>query len=513
MNYLLGIDIGTTSARSIIINKEGSLVSSSVKEYLLITRKPGWAEQNPEDWWKAVVYTINNVLSNSKIPSSNINCIGLTGQMHGSVFLDNKGEVIRPAILWNDQRTFKQCDEIYNIFGYKEFIKLSYNKALPGFTAPKILWLREEEPENFKKIFKILLPKDYIRYKLSGSFITDVSDASGTLMMDIPNRCWSNQILDELRINKSLLPDLYESTEITSVVNKEASLVTGLLQGTPIAGGGSDNTTGAVGSGIIKEGLISDSIGTSGVVFASSDKPLYDEDGRIHCWCHSVPSKWLLVAATLSAAGSLKWYYDTFGPTDKIKEIYPNLSKYQLFDKQAENIPIGSEGLIFLPYLSGERYLSGVNSHFGDPYARGVFFGLSYVHTQDHFVRSILEGVAFSQLDCLKILQDQNISSDEVVLFGGGARSGLWKQIIADVFNKKILTLNIEEGPSYGSALVAGVGVGLYENMEDAVGKTIKVVGEILPIEKNVKQYQAFYDIYSSLYGDFKVHFRDLANI
>ena len=511
MHYLIGIDIGTTSARTIIIDEDGSLIASSNKEYPLITIKSGWSEQNPQDWWEAVVYTINEVLSDSNVQASEIVCIGLTGQMHGSVFLDNKGEVIRPAILWNDQRTFKQCDDIYNTFGYKEFIKLSYNKALPGFTAPKILWLREEEPDNYKKIYKILLPKDYIRYKLSGSFITEVSDASGTIMMDIPKRCWSNQILEELKINKNILPDLYESPEITSNINKEASFATGLKRGTPIAGGGSDNTAGAIGSGIIREGLISDSVGTSGVVFAASDKPVYDEDGRIHCWCHSVPGKWLIVAATLSAAGSLKWYYDSFGPSNKIKKSYPELNKYKLLDKQAENVSPGSDGLIFLPYLTGERYLSGVNSRYGDPHARGVFFGLSYIHTPDHFVRAIMEGVAYSQLDCLSILEEQNISSEKVVLFGGGARSNIWGQIIADILHKKILTLNIEEGPAYGAALISGVGAGLFNSMENAIDKTIKVVNETNPVKNNAEKYRLFYKIYKSLYNDLKINFKKMA--
>ncbi len=513
MHYLLGIDIGTTSARTIIIDEDGSLIASRNKEYPLITLRSGWSEQNPQDWWEAVVCTIGEVLSDSNVEASEIACIGLTGQMHGSVFLDNKGDVIRPAILWNDQRTFKQCDDIYNTFGYKEFIKLSYNKALPGFTAPKILWLREEEPDNYKKIYKILLPKDYIRYKLSGSFITEVSDASGTLMMDIPKRCWSDLILKELKINKNILPDLFESPEITSSINKEASFATGLTCGTPIVGGGSDNTAGAIGSGIIREGLISDSIGTSGVVFAASDKPVYDEDGRVHCWCHSVPGKWLIVAATLSAAGSLKWYYDSFGPSNKIKKSYPGLNKYKLLDKQAENVSPGSDGLIFLPYLSGERYLSGVNSRYGDPHARGVFFGLSYIHTSDHFVRAIMEGVAYSQLDCLSILEEQNISSEKVVLFGGGARSNIWRQIIADILHKKILTLNIEEGPAYGAALISGVGAGLFKSMENAIDKTIKITNEIKPVKNNVEKYRPFYKIYKSLYDDLKINFTKLVDL
>ncbi len=511
MNFLLGIDIGTTSARAIIMNEAGALVSSSTKDYTFIAPRPGWTEQDPDDWWHAAVFTIKEVLAASGIPSKEIKAIGLTGQMHGSVFLDKNGKVIRPAILWNDQRTFKQCEKIYDIFGYKEFIKLSYNKALPGFTAPKILWLRDTEPENYKKIYKILLPKDYIRYKLSKKFLTEVSDASGTILMDIKRRCWSDKILEGLDIPKDMLPEMHESNQMTSEVNKEAAQITGLAQGTPIAGGGSDNTAGAVGSGIVHEGLISDSIGTSGVVFASSDKPLYDEEGRIHCWCHSVPGKWLLVAATLSAAGSLKWYYDNFGASEEIKEKHPDLSGYKLLDKQAENVGIGSQGLIFLPYLSGERYLSGVNSHYGDPHARGVFFGLSNAHGRDHFVRSIMEGVAYSQLDCLHILKSQGISTDKVVLFGGGAKSSLWRHMIADILNTKIVTLNVDEGPSYGAALIAGAGAGIYENFEDSVQKIIREVKEVDPVEENVKEYASLYEIYKSLYDGLKVNFKKMA--
>lgn len=507
MNYLLGIDIGTTSTRALIINEDGALVASSTRDYPLYTPKPGWAEQNPKDWWKATVLAIKEILSNSKVAPSDIACIGLSGQMHGSVFLDKDGEVIRPAILWNDQRSYSQCEEIYRIFGYEGFIKLSYNKALPGFTASKILWLREEEPQNYKKVYKILLPKDYIRYKLSGKYVTEVSDAAGTVLMDIPKRAWSDEILKGLGIKKELLPDVYESHEITSRVSKEASLATGLLEGTPIAGGGSDNAAGAVGSGIVREGIISDSIGTSGVVFATSDKPLYDNQGRVHSFIHAVPGKWHLTGVTLSAAGSLKWYYEAFGPSMEIEEKFPSLKGYELLNKEAEKVPPGSEGLIFLPYLSGER------SPHGDPHARGVFFGISYVHTRDHFVRAIMEGVAFSQFDCLSLMKEVGISSDKVVIFGGGAKSKVWRKIIADVLGLKIVTLNVEEGPAYGAALIAGVGCGVYNSVEEAVDKTIKEVAEVNPDNKNVKKYKEFYKLYRSLYEDLKQEFKRLSDI
>lgn len=504
MNYLIGIDIGTTSTRAIIIDEDGNLKASSTKDYPLITPKPGWAEQNPEDWWGAAVYTVKDSIESSNVSPKDISALGLSGQMHGSVFLDKKGEVIRPAILWCDQRTQAQCDKIYKIFGYENFIKLSYNRALPGFTAPKILWLREKEPENYSKVARILLPKDYIRYRLSGKYATEVSDAAGTILMDIPKRNWSDKILEGLKISRDFLPDVYESIKVTSKVSASASSLTGLAQGTPIVGGASDNAAGAVGSGIIREGLISDSIGTSGVVFAYSKNPLYGSQGRVHSFCHAVPGRWHLTGVTLSAAGSLKWYYESFGPSRKIKDNYPDAEGYELLNKQAENVVPGSDGLIFLPYLSGER------TPHADPYARGVFFGLSYLHTQDHFVRSIMEGVAFSQLDCLSLMRQVGITSDKVVLFGGGAKSRVWRQIISDAFSTKIVTLNIEEGPAYGAALLAGVGCGIYGSIEEAVDRTIKEVSQTNPIGENVKKYKNLYEIYKSLYEDLKGDFEKL---
>jgi xylulokinase len=507
MAYLLGIDIGTTSTRAIIIDETGRVIASNNSEYPLIVPKSGWAEQHPEDWWNAATISIEDVIEKSKIPSKEILAVGLSGQMHGSVFLDSTGTVLRPAILWCDQRTQKQCDEIYQIFGYQNFIKLSFNKALPGFTAPKILWLRENEPDNYKKIFKILLPKDYVRYMLSGIFATEVSDASGTILMDIVKRNWSEEILKGLEIGRGLLPDVYESFEISSRVNTKAARLTGLLQGTPIVGGGGDQAAGAVGSGIISPGLISDSLGTSGVIFSYSDRPVYDEEGRLHAFCHAVPGKWHLMGVTMSAAGSLKWYNDIFGPSKESIEKNPGTESYKLLDLQAENIKAGSNGLVFLPYLSGER------TPYADPDARGVFFGISYIHTQDHFVRSILEGVAFSQLDCLSLMKDLGISSKKIVLFGGGAKSKIWRQIIADVFDTKIATFNVDQGPAFGAALLAGVGCGVFRSVQDAVSKTISEAEEIDPITDNVVEYNKIYKIYKSLYSNLKDDFKKLSNL
>jgi len=505
MDYLIGFDIGTTSTRCILIDANGKLIESATSDYPMDTPRPGWAEQDPENWWEATVNTIKEVIEKSNIEPSDISAIGLSGQMHGSVFLDKKGKVIRPALLWCDQRTQAQCESIYDIFGGEaEFIKLSYNKALTGFTAPKILWLRDMEPDNYKKVDKILLPKDYIRYKLSGVFATEVSDASGTILMDIAKRSWSDELLEGMNIKKDLLAPVYESSRITSYISNESAKITGLIAGTPIVGGAGDQAGGAVGSGIVYEGIISDSLGTSGVVFAHSDRPSYDPEGRLHCFCHAAEGAWNLMGVTLAAAGSYKWYYDTFGVSNDITKEYPDLSGYELLNKQAQKAGVGSEGLIFLPYLSGER------TPYADPYARGVFFGLSYMHDQTHFARSVLEGISYSQHDCLNLMKDLGITSNKVVLFGGGARSQLWRQIIADIFGIKIVTLNVEEGPSYGAAILAGVGAGIYKNVRKATKKIIKEDTEVDPIPDNVSKYNKYYKIYKSLYGSLKGDFEKL---
>jgi xylulokinase len=509
MKFLLGIDIGTTSTRALLINENFKLVSSSTGEYKLITPRPGWAEQIPEDWWIATVKTIKDVINKSHVNPKDIVGVGLSGQMHGSVFLDDNGEVIRPAILWNDQRTQKQCELIYETFGHDNFIKLSYNRALPGFTAPKILWLRENEPENYKRVSKILLPKDYVRYKLSKTYATEVSDASGTILMDIPSRNWSDEILSGLAIDRNLLPDIFESEIISSKVSREASKLTGLIEGTPIAGGGSDNAAGGVGSGIIRENLILDSIGTSGVIFTSVNKPLYDPEGRVHSFCHAVKEKWHLTGVTLSAAGSFRWYSDTFGAPSEMIKKHPGDSVYSLLDMQAEGIPAGSEKLIFLPYLSGER------TPHADPSARGVFFGISYLHKPDHFVRAIMEGVAFSQMDCFLLMSEvAGISTDKIILSGGGSRSRIWRQIIADTLNKKVITLKIDESPSLGAAIIAGKGCGIFPDLTAISDKIISNIDEENnPVDKNVKIYNKIYKIYKSLYASLKDNFKDLSNL
>jgi len=505
MQYLIGFDIGTTSTRCILIDASGKLVASTTKEYPMDTPKPGWAQQDPDHWWEASVDTLKEVLLKSKVDPKDIAALGLSGQMHGSVFLDDNGKVIRPALLWCDQRTAEHCERIYDIFGgEEEFIKLSHNKALTGFTAPKILWLRDKEPDNYKRVAQILLPKDYIRYKLSGTYATEVSDASGTILMDIEARTWSDKIVEGLDIDKDLLPQVFESSKVSSHVSKEAAKFTGLVEGTPMVGGAGDQAGGAIGSGIIREGLISDSLGTSGVVFAHSDKPVFDPKGRLHSFCHAVEGAWHLMGVTLSAAGSYKWYYDTFGVSDNIKGKHKELKGYELLNMQAEAAPPGSEGLLFLPYLSGER------TPYADPYARGVFFGMSYVHNSSHFARSVMEGISFSQFDCLSLMKELGIISEKIALFGGGVKSELWRQIISDIFNTKIVTLNIEEGPSYGAAILAGVGAGIYSDVREATDSIVKEVSENSPDPNNVLKYGKYYKVYQSLYNSLKEDFKKI---
>jgi xylulokinase len=508
MNYLLGLDAGTTSTRTILIDENGRVVAVCSRKYPMVVPRHGWAEQEAEDWYRAAILTVREVLEKSGIDAREIIGIGLSGQMHGAVVLDKSGKPIRPVMIWCDNRAYRQTEKIYDIFGYHNFIKLSYNQALPGYIAPKLLWIKDNEPENYKKINRFLFPKDYIRYRFSGVFATEVSDASGSVMMDIPNRCWSDEIVSGLDIDKKILPDIFESVDIISKVNSETAQTTGLVEGTPIAGGGGDNAAGAIGTGIIREGVISDSLGTSGVLFIHTDSPVFDPEGRFHCTCHTVPYKWNLLGATLSAAGSLKWYGDRFGMDKNYSKKYPDVTDvYELLNRQVEEIKPASDGLLFLPYLIGER------TPYSDAHARGVFFGISYLHTSSHFVRSIMEGVAFSQRDCLEIAKELGAKHDKVILTGGGSRSKVWRQIMADILNSNIAINNVNEGPAFGAALIAGVGTGLYSDVEDAHNRTVEETDSIVPIEKNVVLYDRLYDIYRNLYNDLKHDFKKITEL
>lgn len=496
--YLLGVDIGTSGTKSVLFDETGTAVASDLQEYPLYQPKIGWAEQRPEDWWKAVYTSINNVISKSGI--RDIKAVGLSGQMHGLVMLDNQDNVLRKSIIWCDQRTQRECDEITDIIGAKRLIEITANPALTGFTASKIKWVQKNEPEIYEKASKIMLPKDYIRYMLTGEFATDVSDASGMQLMNIAERNWSNEILEKLNIEKNLLGKMYESQEITGEINENAARLTGLKQGTPVVGGAGDQAAGAVGNGIVKKGIVSSTIGTSGVVFASLDKISIDKLGRVHTFCHAVPNMWHVMGVTQGAGLSLKWFRDNFCREEINVADGMEIDPYILMDKEAEKIQPCSEGVIYLPYLMGER-----TPHL-DPFARGVFFGLSAKHTKAHMIRAVMEGVSFSLKDCMEIIMEMGVDVSQVRASGGGGKSPLWRQMQADVFECDVVTTNAAEGPALGAAILAGVGTGVYGDVMQACENVIKIK-ENQKANKGI--YNKNYNKYKKIYMSLKDIFRE----
>lgn len=488
MECLLGLDIGTSGTKVALFEASGGLVASAIEEYPLYQPQPGWAEQNPADWWQATCTGIRRVLSSSGVKPTAIKAIGLSGQMHGTVLLDSHGEVIRPAIIWCDQRSVAEAEAIADHVGPTKVIELTGNPALPNFTATKLLWVRRHEPENYRKIAKVLLPKDYIRYKLTGEFATEVSDASGTLLFDVAGRKWSDEMLDYLAINRDWLPACTESALVSGRVSSAAAAATGLACQTPIVGGAGDQAAGAVGNGIVEQGLVSATIGTSGVVFAATTQMVTDPLGRLHSFCHAVDGLWHVMGVTQAAGGSLQWYRNT---------IAPDVS-YELLTEEAAQVPSGAEGLIFLPYLMGER-----TPHL-NPFARGVFFGLSSRHDKRHLTRAVLEGVTFSLRDCLELIIDLGVDFDQVRASGGGARSRLWRQIMADVFNQPVVSVAASEGPAFGVAILAGVGVGLYPSVAAACRQCLQVSEPVVPLGETSQFYQTRYLLFRQLYQALK---------
>lgn len=507
MAYLLGIDIGTSGTKSVIFDEQGKTIASDTKEYPLYQPENGWAEQDPEDWWDAVCHTVKNALSKGGIDPSGIKGVGLSGQMHGTVVLDDADNVLRKAIIWCDQRSSDECDEITEAVTKEKLIEITANPALTGFSASKIMWIRNNEPHIFERISKILLPKDYIRYKLTGEFATEVSDASGTQFLDVPQRKWSDYVLDKLSVKRQWLPRVYESIEISGKVCESASKLCNLTPGTPVAGGGGDQACGAVGNGIVEGGLISSTIGTSGVVFAHCDELYIDPKGRIHTFCHAVPGAWHVMGVTQGAGLSLKWFRDNFCLEEMATADLMGVDPYVLMDREAERIPAGSEKLIFLPYLMGER-----TPHL-DSNARGVFFGISAIHTKAHMIRSIMEGVAFSLKDCLDIIGEANMDIRAIRASGGGGKSPLWRQIMADVFGKSVHTINSTEGPALGAALIAGVGTGIYKSVGEACRTAIKTDSRTDPKPADSSLYKKHYALYGDLYKSLRDDFKKLAKI
>ncbi len=499
MAYLLGIDVSTTGAKAILVSETGDIIASATNEYPLSNPYPLWSEQSPFDWWDGTVKSIRQVLNNPQIKGQKIAGIGLTGQMHGLVILDSNGNVLRPAILWNDQRTATQCIEMTEKIGFDRLLSISGNPALTGFTAPKILWVRENEPETYQKIAHVLLPKDYIRYRLTGEFAVDCADASGTSLIDLKKRNWSSEIMQALDIPIQWMPRIFEGPQITGKISISASEITGLEAGIPVVAGGGDQAAQAVGVGAVQPGITALTLGTSGVVFAPTGQPFIEAEGRLHAMCHSAPpesgSGWHLMGVMLSAAGSLRWFRDVFAPGES----------YDSFLAPCAAISPGSEGLVFLPYLTGER------TPYADPLARGGFVGLTVRHNMPHMARSILEGVAFGLRDSMELVKKAGLGQiSQVRISGGGSRSALWRQIIADVMDCELVTINVSEGACYGSALLAGVGAGIWSGVVEACNATIKIVKTTDPHQGSVQTYQELYPIYRSLYPMLKETFASL---
>lgn len=508
MSFLLGIDVGTSGTKALLIDaKKGEVVASATKTYPLYTPRPQWAEQEPEDWWQATIASIREVIEEAGVDPKRIRGMGLSGQMHGSVFLDANNRVLRPAILWCDQRTQAECDWIMDTVGRDKVVELISNPVLTGFTAGKIVWLRNNEPEVYAQVKKVLLPKDYIRFKLTGEFATEVSDASGTALFNVTKRDWAYELLDAVKIPKEWMPKAYESPEVSGKISAEASQLTGLAEGMPVVGGGGDQAAGAVGNGIVESGIISSTVGTSGVVFAFADKPVVDPKLRVHTFCHAVPGKWHVMGVMLSAGGSLRWYRDTFGDSESAVAKALGRDPYEVITDEAAAAPAGCEGLVFLPYLTGER------TPYPDPHARGVFFGITLRSDKADFSRAVLEGVAYGLRDSFGILEEMNVPISQVRASGGGARSELWRQIQADVTGYDHVTINIDEGPALGVALLAGVGTGIYKSVADACRSVIKVTSTTKAAPAAKKTYDSFYPTYQSLYQSLKGEFERVSGL
>lgn len=499
MNGYLGIDIGTSGARALLIDAKGRTLAESSAEYPLSHPRPLWSEQNPDDWWAAVVKTIRTAVKQSRLKPAEIKAIGLSGQMHGAVFLDKAGKVIRPAILWNDQRTAAECEEIETrAGGRKKLIGMVANPALTGFTAPKILWLRKHEPRNFDRVARVLLPKDEIRRRLTGQFATDVSDASGTLLFDVRNRNWSRTLLQKLDLPLEWFPEAHESEDVTGNLTAEVARELGLTTDCVVVAGAGDCAAAAVGTGVVRTGILNSSMGTSSVIFAHSDEYRLDPAGRLHTFCHAVRGKWHQMGVVLTGGGAMQWFRNQL-----CREMRPNggRSVYQQLDEEAAAIQPGSEGLYFLPYLAGER------TPHADPFARGCWVGLTLAHGRGHLVRSILEGVTMAMRDSVEIIRELEVPVSEVRATGGGAASPLWLQLQADLFGFRIRTIRESQGPALGVALLAAVGAGEYSSIVQATDAVIGTVDTYKPRAANRKQYEPVYQQFRQLYRSLKDDF------
>src|SRR5687767_5506580 len=492
MAHVLGIDASTTATKAVLVDETGAVAGLGVSEYTFDIPRPQWSEQDPRLWWDGAVEAIRSVLSSTGVRAEDVVAVGLTGQMHGAVVLDGAGNVLRPAILWNDQRTGAECDAIRVAVGLERLVSITGNDALTGFTAPKLVWIRDHEPDTWARIAHVLLPKDYLRLRLTGDYACDKADGAGTLLFDLAARDWSTDVLGDLGIEPAWMPATHEGPEITGSVSVESAEATGLRAGTPVVAGGGDQAASAVGVGAVESGVVALSLGTSGVVFATTDAPLFEPGGRVHAFCHAVPDRWHMMSVMLSAAGSLRWFRDALAPGVEFGRLVA----------AAGDAPAGSDGLVFLPYLTGER------TPHADPLARGAFVGLTVGHDRRHLTRAVLEGVSFGLRDGLDLMVGAGMPPPaQIRATGGGTASDLWLRILSDVLGAEIATVNTTEGAASGAAMLAAVGAGWYPTVQDACADLVTATPAAAP-GPDAARYADVHAIYRDLYPALAPSFR-----
>jgi xylulokinase len=506
--YLMGIDVGTTGVKTILITADGKLAAEANNGYQVQSPQTNWFEQDPEDWWNTTVLSIKQMFKESGADGTQVSGIGLSGMYHGSVLLGKDHKVLRPCILWNDQRTGKQSDYIIEKVGTEKLMEIAATPGAPYFTACKLLWVRDNEPEIYEKVFKLMLPKDYVRFRLTGEFATDVSDASGTLFLNIKQRKWSKEMPGLLDVDPSILPEVYESQETSGEVSKTAAEATGLKAGIPVAGGAGDQASAALGIGVVEEGIVSYSIGTSGVIYAASEKLRKDSDGRTNTFCHSVPGQWCLLSCINAAAGSYQWLQDNFADWERQEAKEKGKNVYEILEEKASTVPVGSDKLFFLPYLAGERHPHT------DANARGVFLGLHMGHTKSHAIRAVLEGVAYSFRDCLEVIKGLGTNIREIRATGGGAQSTLWLNIMVNVNGEPIVTMDADQGgAAFGAAILGSIGARVFNNLKEACTKLVKTRAPFEPDTEEKTLYNKYFKFFRSLYPLLKDSYKQLSDL
>ena len=494
---LLGIDIGTTGAKVILLEEDGAVSANVTEEYETNTPNPLWSEQSTDDWWSATCVAVKKAVQSSGEDNSGIKAVGVSGQMVGLVLLDRDGNPLRPCIMWNDQRSLNEAEDLTAKIGLETILAETSNPLFASFVAPKLAWVRNQEPEVFGKIRHVLLPKDYITYMLTGNIATEVSDASGTCLLNMERRSWSETMVNALGIPAQWLPRCVESDEVIGEVTVEAAAATGLSIGTPVVGGAGDQPAQALGCGIVKPGLCSVTVGTSGVVFAQADRHIRHPEGLLHAFCHSVREQWYLMGVMLSAGGSFQWLRDTLSAHGDIS--------FDQLTGLAGDISPGCDGLVFLPYLSGERM------PYDDPLARGGWIGLTQRHSLAHMTRAVMEGITFGLYDLLQIIRGLGMEIQSIYASGGASESELWRQMLADIFDAEIVTTNATQGAAFGAAMLAGIGARVFKDAAEAAEATIVITGSTEPDQQTHALYEGAFDLYRSLYPQLKGSFQEMA--